>query len=821
MSLPNYLAQIKSSGLYRYVFDKSQIPAQDAQTMRLVVGYSEKGPFNTPVYINGNDKETFKKIFGDVNKKLERKGIFFHRLAMQALEAGPIYCLNLKSIGEEKVTGISFNAGAIEEPKSILVKDLFDRSRFWYLDPDKLIGNKELDNYVSIAMTDESKSSATIFIRSFVPSGYNVTFRDWFSKNTNGETMPEYLEGHEDEKVQDYFAEVYVFKGKITKQIASSEALNKYFNIDGDNIYLSDNLTNAFGESIDTLQALAEDSNSNFIESYSGILLPEFKNVNNTIISLDAQFNQDNSLHKMMMTFNSDALYDGVIGKNDDPFDVTMLNTTGFGSIESVDVTDGTVKMKDGSEMFSSTSLDVTATVMAYANDAWTKEISGGEEIIAYKFDDAVDAEGEEITLPDSMNAISVNVGDKVFENGKVYTITSVNKELDETSGAVNSTKITAVDNEGSTLEQMTNYVLLNKSIGASNKKGILGTYMEGYEYAKDSSHCGTSMFEKYKWQTEILNCLKEYKGIRLALTSRVDIAYKYIIDTFEAYPSPEVHSQLAIIAKEKDNAFAFLTTPSVKNMSKCDYTSFLNDNGEFDTKYVVDGGNRQRPMSMVLSLSREPNGASYCGYFTNLIIKENGVNKTIPSTAAVSNAFMEKYNTAFPYSIVAGPNRGKISCEGLVGPEFNWSRYDLDNLEPFGINAIIYVPGKGVYINSNKTAKKDPVSALSAINVRELVTYIQDEIEKIMQTYHWESNTPALRGNIKDLADKLCEDIQANGGLYVYENVCDESNNTDEVIDNEILVLDTAIEPGRGAGKMVQKLTIYRKGGIKAAYSE
>ena len=41
MSLPNYLAKIKSSGMYRFTFDKSQIPAVTAETMRLVVGYSE------------------------------------------------------------------------------------------------------------------------------------------------------------------------------------------------------------------------------------------------------------------------------------------------------------------------------------------------------------------------------------------------------------------------------------------------------------------------------------------------------------------------------------------------------------------------------------------------------------------------------------------------------------------------------------------------------------------------------------------------------------------------------------------------------------
>ena len=55
-------------------FDKSQVPPQSAETMRLVVGYSEKGPFNTPVYIDNT--ADFKTIFGGISKKLEKKGIF-------------------------------------------------------------------------------------------------------------------------------------------------------------------------------------------------------------------------------------------------------------------------------------------------------------------------------------------------------------------------------------------------------------------------------------------------------------------------------------------------------------------------------------------------------------------------------------------------------------------------------------------------------------------------------------------------------------------------------------------------------------------------
>ncbi len=103
MALANYLAEIKSSGIYRFVFDKSEIPAEQAQTLRLFVGYSEKGPFNTPVRIETITE--FKRIFGDVNKKLERYGDFFHRSCIQGLANGPILALNVKNFKNNEVDG--------------------------------------------------------------------------------------------------------------------------------------------------------------------------------------------------------------------------------------------------------------------------------------------------------------------------------------------------------------------------------------------------------------------------------------------------------------------------------------------------------------------------------------------------------------------------------------------------------------------------------------------------------------------------------------------------------------------------------------------
>ena len=177
----------------------------------------------------------------------------------------------------------------------------------------------------------------------------------------------------------------------------------------------------------------------------------------------------------------------------------------------------------------------------------------------------------------------------------------------------------------------------------------------------------------------------------------------------------------------------------------------------------------------------------------------------------------MDKYTSRQPYYIVAGPSYGLMRYDGLIGPDYIFTRDDLDNLEPMGVNCMVYKPQRGTFINSNQTAKQTPVTGLSKINIRELVIYLQDTIANMLQGYQWELNTQTLRDNIKAKADIICEAVAANGGLYAYKNVCDETNNTNEVIDNEMIVLSTSIEPAKGAGKMVHELTIYRKGGMSS----
>lgn len=655
MSLPNYLSKIKSAGIYRFVWDKSQLPPQQAETMRLVVGYSEKGTFNTPVYIE--NVANFKDIYGSSTKRLERKGIYFHRLAEQALAAGPILALNLKPFKSETVQGW-FNDGkdivSTTGISSVAVTNLYDTNRFWTLDTDKItnFGNQK---YFNIVATDIKDNSCSFFIRKSKPLQYDgITIKEWYVSQSI--EMPEYLESVENDRLDDYFAEIYVFRGEFTSSLCEGP-LKPYFvkNKKDGKYYINTEFKDVFKVNADALEALAADQNSNFIGVYSGCTLPYFKDANNNYASLDLKFNADYNKHKMLMKLN-ESILDEVVGKS--------------GLITKVQ-------------------------------------------------------------LPETNNISPIYL--------KGYTYTTIDKT--------------------STSDDI-----------YSNCVSMLAT-----------------------------------KGIRTALTNRVDVEYHYLVDTFDSEAN-NTKKEFLTIAKEKDNAFAILNFPKMSKFVSD--TTLADSNGKFDitklpTKFLMPG---------------EAEGASFGAYYTQLTFSDGTVKSVIPSAALVSNLFMEKWGPRQPYYIVAGPTYGQITASGLVGPDYNFGRPDLDVLEPLGVNAIIYVPRKGTYINSNQTAKQKPVSALSKVHIRELVIYLQNEVEYLLQTYQWELNTQIIRDAIKAKADAICETIKNNGGIYEYINVCDETNNTPEVIDNEMIILDTEIEPARGAGKMVHQLTIHKTGGLSSS---
>lgn len=725
MSLPLHLQSIKSSGVYRFVFDKSILNNQNAaETLRLLVGYSDKGPFNTPVYITSRDE--FIRTYGNISKRLEKKGIYFHRLALQALAGGPILCLNLKNFDSAetlewaKFTPKTDLYNLAKEDTNRQVTTVYDTNRFWTVKAEDQVDLATTNTkYIVITTTDTADAACSLIIRKAVPEQYALTIREYYEGI--GEELPDYLVNIQDTLLNDYFADVYVFRGEFTKALCLPGApLGKYFNVSGSTgsevITLEENYTDAFGEPADALAALAQDPASNFIAAYQGTTIPFFKNANGSYISLDILFNSDYSEHKMLMNMNEEILTSSNAG---DILPVKALGTTTTDTKTYYERKDGT-----------------TAGTYYYSS-------------------------------------LGENPSTSIKKKAVEYTGTSNIPTTDQTA----------------TTTDYGEYVYV-VAVAGDNIKPL---YLKGFSYNKEVS------------AENSLNVITgDYgKGLQEALTNRIDVEYHYLVDTFDTAITND-KSTLSALAQKKDNCFAILNFPKIKKYI---------DAGTYNTNRTLDFNKVKASFIMPDAAS----GDSWCGFFTQVVVTDGTVRTTIPSAGLVSNLFMDKWTSRQPYYIVAGSQYGRLQDGTLVGPDYAFSKTDRDVLEPYGINVIVYEPRRGTYINSEQTGKQIPVSALSKIHIRELVIYLQDEIAELLESYRWELNTQTLRDKIKARADVILSTVQNNSGLYDFLNVCDESNNTAEAIDNEFLVLDTHIEPARGAGKMVEQLYIYRTGEMRS----
>ena len=869
MALPVYLQQFKAAGIYRVVYDQSTVRGVEAETLRLVVGYSEQGPFNIPTYVKSVSE--FKALYGNINKNLERRGVFFHRLAIQALAAGPILCLNLKNFSEQPNAKVEYctiedddNQLAASEPIETEVTNIYDTSGFWELSEEQVANLKSNSNsskYINICAADTIKNSNTFFIRKAIGSnvkGYDITVSDWYSDESE---IPEFLKEHLDAKISDFIAEVYVFGGQFTKaQIDASSVLGKYFDPEKESPTLRPEVTNAWGDKQDTLEMLYREDTAKPIGHYVGSLIPEFKDKNGNYMALNIVFNQDENVHNMIMSFNTDLLYkttddsqNNPKGGNTDATGKSMAPmraaTTGdTKTVTAFDIIDLRVpKLEPGipTKITPEQAEKINATLEGAVKGTLTAEqaviynsrLKGAikanvettftaEQLAKYNeaikdlggsipAEPAVKAKSASETGTQDTTTVTPNKAEAAAYNATLTGAKSEGDTLNNEEAAAYNAALTGAISSGDSINPTEaqvnayNNIVLPEEIEKKMPKPV---YLEGYTYKTSAV---TNLQEKISWHKSILETLTEYKGLRRALLNKSNIDFRYIVDTFEAYPESgtaeqdTTKSMLSYLAKQKESALAILNFPSVRNFVKYGETYLTNK--IFDINKVVK----------LYRLPSNAEGASFCAFYTPLKFTDGYIDTIVPSAGLVSNLFMQKYASRQPYYIIAGPNYGLISSNGLVGPDYNYSNDELQIIEPFGVNCMIYRPGFGTFINANQTAKQTPVSALSKVHVRELVIYLQDEIEKVLQSYQWEFNNATTRNAILDKANQICARVAANGGIQAYLNVMDESNNTPDVIDNEMAILSTHIEPGRGCGKMIQELTIYRTGELSSTITE
>ena len=172
-----------------------------------------------------------------------------------------------------------------------------------------------------------------------------------------------------------------------------------------------------------------------------------------------------------------------------------------------------------------------------------------------------------------------------------------------------------------------------------------------------------------------------------------------------------------------------------------------------------------------------------------------NDVYRYIPLNGDMAGLAVRTDDTRDPWFSPAGFNRGII--KNVIKLAYNPGKADRDILYKSGINPVVTFPGQGTLLYGDKTLLSKP-SAFDRINVRRLFIVLEKAIARAAKFTLFELNDEFTRAQFKNLVEPFLRDIQGRRGIYDFKVVCDETNNTGEVIDRNEFVGDIYIKPAR-----------------------
>ena len=319
--------------------------------------------------------------------------------------------------------------------------------------------------------------------------------------------------------------------------------------------------------------------------------------------------------------------------------------------------------------------------------------------------------------------------------------------------------------------------------------------------------------------QNSVLNLVAKGTPLFKALTNKEAIDFRYLVDSFGLGLTERSKQQLVDICGDRLDAFGFINMPSARSFKNSSSPTFVNSEGVLQMEYVAKGGNPESNPAFLYSFG-DGAGTTCAGYFFPYVnVNDNGRPADVPPSSWVATTYMRKHvsnvGNVTPWTIAAGVTNGRIT--GINSLEQDFTNEDIEFLNQAQINPLVFKRNRGYIIETENTAQTLYKSALSYIHVREVLIELERELSRMLLDFQWKFNTPDVRSEIKLRADVICASYVSKNGLYNYFNKMDDENNTTDIIDNQIGVLDTYVEPIKGMGIIVNNITILRTGAIAA----
>jgi hypothetical protein len=235
------------------------------------------------------------------------------------------------------------------------------------------------------------------------------------------------------------------------------------------------------------------------------------------------------------------------------------------------------------------------------------------------------------------------------------------------------------------------------------------------------------------------------------------------------------------------------------------------------DTFFVMDASAWSDSISTATNAVQAFDSNYVASYYPWVKILNTDKNKPVwvPPSVVLPGVIAFNDQVAAEWFAPAGLNRGGLTS--VIEAKTRLTRVERDALYEGRLNPIATFPGQGVTVFGQKTLQAKP-SALDRINVRRLLIAVKKFIASSTRYLVFENNTAATRNRFLSIVNPYLESIQQRQGLYAFKVVMDETNNTPDVIDRNIMVGEIFLQPAKTAEFIVLDFNVLPTG---AAFPE
>jgi len=192
-------------------------------------------------------------------------------------------------------------------------------------------------------------------------------------------------------------------------------------------------------------------------------------------------------------------------------------------------------------------------------------------------------------------------------------------------------------------------------------------------------------------------------------------------------------------------------------------------------------------------TIARDTSYAAMDGNWKYQTDSYNGVSRWLPLNADIAGLLARTESNQGAWFSPAGSSRGAIS--NVIKLAFNPTKAERDSLYSIGVNNVFAFPGSGTVLWGDKTLQTKP-SAFDRIQVRRLFNILEKSFATSANFVLFEQNDTFTRENFVNQLTPVLRDVQAARGLENYRVICDESNNTQAIIDRGEFVCDIYLQP-------------------------